>query len=212
MNPIVLDMMCAYSGDPYELYSIADDDKLSHNDGYEAQGSSAHGAGGRTKEASSNGIGSGRYPVGSGNRPYQHGIGDFLDRVDYLKKSGVTKSADLAVHFGCKTPKEFRELYQSKLNEYHTGLDPKNFIDNVDKLRKSGVKDSELASMYKCGESSGDFRTLYSMKLHEFKRERAEKAQKMLDSGMSKKAVARAFGTTDTSVTSWLNESSNDYI
>ena len=193
MNPVLLEMMCAYSGDPFELYSIGDDE-LAHGSSYEAQGASAHGPGGRTREASSNGIGSGRFPAGSGDRPYQHGLDDFLDRVDFLKKSGVTKSADLATHFGCSSPKEFRELYNKKMNDYRNGLDPKKFLDQIDNLKKAGItKDDELAAHFRC-QSSTDFRTLRTMKLHEFNRDRATKAQEMLDSGMSKKAVVRAFG------------------
>lgn len=38
---------------------------------------------------------SGRYPWGSGENPYQHG-GDFLARVNELKKSGITSEKDLA--------------------------------------------------------------------------------------------------------------------
>lgn len=36
------------------------------------------------------GRGSGRYPLGSGKNPFQHG-GDFLNRVDSLKKSGLSE-------------------------------------------------------------------------------------------------------------------------
>ena len=34
------------------------------------------------------GRGSGRYPKGSGENPYQHGNATFLERVDQLKKDG----------------------------------------------------------------------------------------------------------------------------
>lgn len=33
---------------------------------------------------------SGRYPWGSGDNPYQHGSGDFISRVEELRKSGIT--------------------------------------------------------------------------------------------------------------------------
>lgn len=39
---------------------------------------------------------SGRYPWGSGNNPYQHS-GDFLSRVDELKKQGL-KETDIATN------------------------------------------------------------------------------------------------------------------
>lgn len=44
---------------------------------------------------------SGRYPWGSGNNPYQHS-GDFLSRVDELKKQGL-KEADIAKTMGLTT-------------------------------------------------------------------------------------------------------------
>ena len=37
------------------------------------------------------GVGSGRFPYGSGENPYQHG-GDFLSRIDILKKEGLSES------------------------------------------------------------------------------------------------------------------------
>lgn len=47
------------------------------------------------------GPGSGRYPLGSGETPNQHG-GDFLTRVDYFKKQGMSEH-DIAVACGFTT-------------------------------------------------------------------------------------------------------------
>ena len=44
---------------------------------------------------------SGRYPWGSGNNPYQHS-GDFLSRIDELKKQGL-KETDIAKTMGLTT-------------------------------------------------------------------------------------------------------------
>ena len=48
---------------------------------------------------------SGRYPWGSGDDPYQHS-GDFLSRVDELKKQGFTNT-EIAKQLGMNTT-EFR--------------------------------------------------------------------------------------------------------
>ena len=156
MTTIERELMSIYSGDPMDMILVGNT-TLSH--AYEAQGMS-----GRTAEASSNGIGSGRYRKGSGAKPYQHGIGDFLERVDYYKKQGITKDTELAKLCGCK--------------------------------------------------SSTDYRIAYSVAINNWKRERAAKAQEMLDSGKygSKKAVAEALGIRDTTLNSWLNPKSLERV
>ena len=180
MDPVVLEMMSVYSGDPYDLYSIEHDVELVHGSSYEAQGMSARGAGGRTAEASSNGIGSGRYRKGEGAKPYQHGISGFLDRVDYFKKSGIKKETDLAKACGC-----------------------------IKKDRKGNPL------LDKNGETIGnttEFRIKYQTELHAWKKDRAAKAQAMLDKGMTKKAVAQEFGIRDSTLTSWLNPKSLERV
>lgn len=47
------------------------------------------------------GVGSGRFPYGSGENPYQHG-GDFLSRIDILKKEGLSES-EIAKGMGLST-------------------------------------------------------------------------------------------------------------
>ena len=47
---------------------------------------------------------SGRYPWGSGEDPYQHGSGDFLGRIEELKKSGWTETPEnIKKEFGLTT-------------------------------------------------------------------------------------------------------------
>lgn len=159
MDPITLEMMSIYSGDPMDLCGI--EDIIAHGSTYEAQGASAHGPGGRTKEASSNGVGSGRFPKGSGDKPYQSGINSFLERVDFYKKKGITNQKELAALCGC-------------VNRDGSG-------------------------------NTTSFRIEYQKALHEWKIARAAKAQEMLDSGMSKKAVAIKMGIRDSTLSSWLN-------
>jgi len=124
MDPVTLEMLSLYSGDPLDLYLMDDEDELAHGSSYEAQGKSVSGPGGRTAEASSNGIGSGRYRKGSGSKPYQHGIGDFLERVDFYKKSGVKSEKELAAlcgftkQDGTGNTTTFRVAYQRELHTW----------------------------------------------------------------------------------------------
>ena len=54
---------------------------------------------GKTKEESSQGIGSGRYPVGSGKDPFQHTDNEFYRTYRRLVKSGMS-SKEIADYFG----------------------------------------------------------------------------------------------------------------
>ena len=149
MDNVLLEMMSLYSGDPYDLYSIGDD-VLAH-----------YGVG---PDDNPPGRGSGRYEAGSGEKPYQHGISGFLERVDFYKKSGVKNEKELA-----------------KLCGY---------------TNKDGTGNTTR------------YRVAYQTALHDWKIERAQRAQSMLDSGMTKKAVAKKFGIRDSTLASWLNPTS----
>ena len=138
------EMLSLYSGDPFDLLDADDSAYLMHY--------------GKSIDDGAPGRGSGRYPKGSGEDPYQHGV-DFLSRVEMVKKSGLAKTQlDLAKAVGCN--------------------------------------------------NTTDFRIQYSRALHEWKSNRAAEAQKLLNSGMTKKAVAQKFGIRDSTLTSWLNPKS----
>jgi hypothetical protein len=64
---------------------------------------------------SKSGRGSGLYPYGSGENPYQHS-GDFLTRVDRLKAQGITKKSELAKAMGMKG-REFNAAWSNANNE-----------------------------------------------------------------------------------------------
>lgn len=147
MDPILLEMASIYSGDPFDFLEGDEENSLMH-----------YGVG---VDDGAPGIGSGRYPKGSGDNPYQHGV-DFLSRVDMLKKSGVTKPLDIAKAMGCR--------------------------------------------------NTTDYRIEYTRALNDWKRERAAQAQKMLDSGMKKKAVAQKLGIRDSTLASWLNPKSLERV
>lgn len=83
------------------------------------------------------GVGSGRFPLGSGENPYQHG-GDFLSRVAMLRKEGLSDK-EIAAGMGLNTT-EFR--VQNAL-----ARDEKRVRDRTQaqKLRNEGHNPSEIA-------------------------------------------------------------------
>lgn len=97
---------------------------------------------------------SGRYPWGSGEDPYQHGSGDFLSRVDALKKEGLSET-EIAKSMGMSTTelraqrsiasKERRLLkYQQAKTLKERGL------NNVEIAREMGLKnESSVRSLLK---------------------------------------------------------------
>ena len=58
---------------------------------------------------------SGRYPWGSGDNPYQHS-GDFLSRVQSLKKSGMSET-DIAKTMGLTTTQLRTQMSLAKMKE-----------------------------------------------------------------------------------------------
>ena len=151
MDNLLLEMLSLYSGDPLDLY-LMNDETLEH--AYEAQGIGATGAGGRTREASSQGIGSGRYRKGTGDNPYQHGFSNFLDRVDYYKRSGVTNQKDLAKLCGCENTTDFRIAYSQALHEWKVNraataqamLDSDKYKTKKAVAEALGIRDTTLTS------------------------------------------------------------------
>lgn len=151
MDNLLLEMLSLYSGDPLDLY-LMNDETLEH--AYEAQGIGATGAGGRTREASSQGIGSGRYRKGTGDNPYQHGFSNFLDRVDYYKRSGVTNQKDLAKLCGCENTTDFRIAYSQALHEWKVNraataqamLDSGKYKTKKAVAEALGIRDTTLTS------------------------------------------------------------------
>lgn len=80
---------------------------------------------------------SGRYPWGSGENPYQHS-GDFISRVDELKKSGKTEK-DIAEELGLTTTQLRTQLSLAK-NE-RRALD----VATAKSLREKGYSLNEIA-------------------------------------------------------------------
>ena len=132
---------------------------------------------GRTKEESSNHIGSGRYPKGSGEDPFQHNSNEFYKTYRRLKKSGYSEK-EVADYFGMT----IRDL-RSNVTLGHT--------DQVEKERKlvRGLYDSGL-SVPEISEKTGlNERTIYN-RLNpktSVKKESLDAVTKRLESEMERK-------------------------
>lgn len=146
MDNVLLEMMSLYSGDPYDLYEIGND-ALAH-----------YGVG---PDDNPPGRGSGRYEKGSGENAYQHGIGDFLERVDFYKKKGVKSEKELAQLCGF-TKKDgtgntttYRVAYQQALHDWKLDRARKaqTLIDGgmtkAAVAQQFGIRPSTLASWLK---------------------------------------------------------------
>lgn len=92
---------------------------------------------------------SGRYPWGSGEDPYQHGSGDFLSRVEELKRQGWTETPDnIMKEFGLntsdyRTEKKICKDQRRKAN-----------VDRAKSLREDGLGASEIGRIMGVREST----------------------------------------------------------
>lgn len=80
---------------------------------------------------------SGRYPWGSGENPYQRS-GDFMSRVDTLKKQGLSEK-DIAKGMGFDSTTDYRYAYSIAKNERR-----KLQVDTAKSLREDGLGASEI--------------------------------------------------------------------
>lgn len=90
---------------------------------------------------------SGRYPWGSGDSPYQHS-GDFLSRVQELKKQGLSEK-DIVEALGLDSTTQLRVAYTRAKNERRS-LE----VDRIKSLQSDGYNISEIARMMGKNESS----------------------------------------------------------
>ena len=96
---------------------------------------------------------SGRYPWGSGEDPYQHG-GDFLGRVEELKKQGWKETAEnIEKEFGLKVSDYRNEkawaVYERRLYQVETAkrLRDKEGLGPTEIGRKMGLSESTVRSL-----------------------------------------------------------------
>ena len=111
---------------------------------------------------------SGRYPWGSGENPFQHS-GDFLSRIDELKKSGMTET-EIAHELGLSTT-QYRVQKQLASHERRQ-LE----VDRAKSLRADGKSLNEIAKIMGYNNDSS-IRSL----LNDNTAERANRAQKAAD-------------------------------
>lgn len=90
---------------------------------------------------------SGRYPWGSGDNPYQHS-GDFLSRVQDLKKQGLSEK-DIVNALGLDSTTQLRVAYSVARNERRR-LD----VATAKSLREDGLNTSEIGRKMGINESS----------------------------------------------------------
>lgn len=90
---------------------------------------------------------SGRYPWGSGDNPYQHS-GDFLSRVQELKKQGLSET-DIVEAMKLDSTTQLRVAYAVAKNERRR-LD----IERIKSLREDGLNDSEIGRRMGINEST----------------------------------------------------------
>ena len=88
---------------------------------------------------------SGRYPWGSGDKPYQHS-GDFLSRVEELKKQGMSE-VEIASDMGFVDPKTGKTQTTKLRTQYSLAKDERRSLDvaTAKGLREKGYSLNEIA-------------------------------------------------------------------
>lgn len=129
---------------------------------------------------------SGRYPWGSGDNPYQHS-GDFLSRVEELKKKGLSEKEILET-----INKSLPDEYKMGLTEFRTarqkaGHDRKALeYDQIRALKDDGLGWKEIGD--KLGMSESSVRSKYNNAIGE-KASQAEKIAATLKAEVDKKGM-----------------------
>lgn len=90
---------------------------------------------------------SGRYPWGSGDNPYQHS-GDFLSRVQELKKQGLSEK-DIVEQLGLDSTTQLRVAYKVAKNERR-----RLEVDRAKSLREDGLGATEIGKKMGLPEST----------------------------------------------------------
>ena len=130
---------------------------------------------------------SGRYPWGSGDNPYQHS-GDFLSRVDELKKKGLSEK-DILDTINDSLPDEYKMgLTEFRIARQKAGHDRKALeYDQIRRLKeKENLGWTEIAN--KLGMSESSVRSKYNNGIGE-KASQAEKIAETLKKKVDKKGM-----------------------
>jgi DNA-binding CsgD family transcriptional regulator len=129
---------------------------------------------------------SGRYPWGSGDNPYQHS-GDFLSRVEELKKKGLSEKEILET-INNSLPDEYRMgLTEFRTARQKAGHDRKALeYDQIRALKDDGLGWKEIGD--KLGMSESSVRSKYNNAIGE-KASQAEKIAATLKAEVDKKGM-----------------------
>lgn len=129
---------------------------------------------------------SGRYPWGSGDNPYQHS-GDFLSRVETLKKQGLSEK-DILESINNTLPKEYQMgLTEFRIAKQKAGHDRKALeYEQIASLKKDRLGWTEIAN--KLGMSESSVRSKYNGGIGE-KASQAEKIAETLKKEVDKKGM-----------------------
>ena len=139
---------------------------------------------------------SGRYPWGSGENPFQHS-GDFLSRIDELKKSGMTET-EIAHELGLSTT-QYRVQKQLASHERRQ-LE----VDRAKSLRADGKSLNEIAKIMGYQYDSS-VRSLLNDNTAE-RANRAQKAADILKKELKKKSIKSGFLTVSISGESYIGK------
>mgnify|MGYP004617491561 CR=1 FL=1 len=128
---------------------------------------------------------SGRYPWGSGDEPYQRGNADFLGRIEQLKKTGWTESAEnIKKEFGISV-KEYRNEkawanYERRLNDVERAKSLKADGKGATEIgREMGISESTVRSLL---DPNSEARMNEAKKTADFLKSQVDK-KKMVDVG-----------------------------
>ena len=102
---------------------------------------------GKSKLDGAPGVGSGRYPLGSGEDPNQH-RGSFISRVKELKSQGMAEK-DIATALGYKSTTALRSAYSNAVNDQRATR-----VESARAMLKDGKKPAEVARALGINEST----------------------------------------------------------
>ncbi len=94
------------------------------------------------------GRGSGRYPKGSGKNPNQHSGTDFINRVQEMRKQGISEK-DIAVAVGLRNTTELRAAYSTAINQHRAAR-----VTSARAMLADGKSQAEVARAFGINEST----------------------------------------------------------
>ena len=140
---------------------------------------------------------SGRYPYGSGENPYQHS-GDFLSRVQELKKSGMSET-DIAKNMGLTTTQLRTQMSLAK--DERRALQ----VATAKGLREKGYSLNEIADKMGFANDSSVRSLLNETSENRMNQAKQNRIAALSASGYSTSEIAEALGVSSSTVSKYLN-------